>query len=405
MKIRLSRGPLRWWLIVIGLLLARPVLGAALAGAALVLLGSLIHLWAKGCLQQNRQLTVCGPYRWSRNPFYLANFCIDLGLCLFINNTWFTFIFMILWAIVYRRQILSEERTLHGIYGQAWLDYRKAVPAFLPYRRPYREVPAEQGFCWANPNLSTSRELPRLVRTASYPLVLLVAGEVGPTMWIHLHKAGLPWIQCFAWLAGAAGMACVAGIVALQSFAAILKRQLHGRRPILPGPLRSPYLQIALVAAYLAALVLIDKGLVYPHPLLLPLGLALLAFGFYCVQRRRKHPGLRWDACAWAGALGGAAVLSGMFWLGILAVALALAICADSHIAPTWSLAFPAFDGSSPAPQGVRFWGRPRLSSHYLLFALLTLAISLGKAATSRTGTSLVLPPVKDQPRGTSHAG
>ena len=70
---------------------------------------------------------------------------------------------------------------------------------------------------------------------------------------------------------------------------------------------------------------------------LLPIGVALLAFGFYAVQRRQKEPSMRWDALGWAAALSGAAVLAGMFWLGMPAVALALAICIDSHIAPAWS--------------------------------------------------------------------
>jgi hypothetical protein len=381
MKIRLNRGPLRWWLIAFGLLLANPALAPALAGAALVLLGSALHLWAKGCLQQNRQLTVCGPYRWSRNPFYLANFCIDLGLCLFVNNIWFTPIFMAVWAVVYRRQILSEERTLGGIYGQAWLDYRNAVPAFLPYRRPYRNVPAEQGFSWGNPNLSTSREVPRLIRTASYPLVLLVAGHVGPSMWVQLHKAGLPWTQCFAWLASTPGTACLAGIIALQSFAAVLKKQLHGRAPVLPAPLRNPHFQIALVAVYLAALAVLDEGLVHAPRVLGPIGLALLAVGFYGVQRRQKGPCLRWDLLAWAGALGGAAVLAAVFWLGMLAVALAVALCVDAHITPASSLTSWTLDGSSPDRPAGRSWDRLRLPSQYLLFTLLALAIALSKTS------------------------
>lgn len=371
MKIRLNRGPVRWWLIVFGLFLARPSLVPGLVGTALVLLGSAIHLWSKGCLQQNRQLTVCGPYRFSRNPFYVGNFCIDLGLCFFINNIWFTIPFMIVWALIYRLQILSEEQTLDGIYGQAWLDYRKAVSGFFPYTRPYRDVPSEQGFSWSNPNLSQSRELPRLVRTASYPLVLLFAGG----LW--QHGARFLTESAYAPIA----MFCLAGFAALQVFAIGLKRQLHGRTPILPALLKSPYVQIALVVAYLAGLALLNKGLVHAPRVLLPIGLALLAFGFYAVQRRQKEPGMRWDAFAWAAALGGAAVLAGMFWVGILAVALALAICIDSHIAPAFSLAFPTFDGSSSDATGVRSWDRLRLSSQYLLFTLLTLAITLSKAS------------------------
>lgn len=376
MKIRLNRGPVRWWLIVFGLFLARPGLGTALVGTGLVLLGSAMHLWAKGCLQQNRQLTVCGPYRWSRNPFYVGNFCIDLGLCLFINNWYFTAIFMVVWALIYRLQILSEERTLDGIYGEAWLQYKRSVSAFFPYKRPFKDVPAEQGFSWGNPNLAQSRELPRLIRTASYPLMLLFAGG----LWVHGRE----------FLAGSAAMAmfCLGGVVALQVLATGLKRQLHGRTPILPGFLKQPYVQIPLVVGYLAGLALIGKGGVYAPKVLLPIGLAMLAFGFYAVRRRQKEPTMRWDAFAWSSALGGAAVLAGMPWLGMLAVAAALAICIDSHIAPAFSLAFPSFETAPAEPAG-NFWGGRRLPSQYLLFTLLTLAIGVSKAlagASQRVG-------------------
>jgi hypothetical protein len=368
MKIRLNRGPVRWWLVVFGLFLAKPALVPALVGAGLVLLGSAIHLWAKGCLQQNRQLTVCGPYRWSRNPFYVGNFCIDLGLCLFINNWYFTAAFMLVWAFIYRLQILSEERTLDGIYGQAWLDYKRTVSAFFPYKRPFANVPVEQGFSWSNPNLSTSREIPRLVRTMSYPLALLFAGG----LWAH----GMAFVTdgAYAWRA----FFYLAGFAALQVFATGLKEQLHRRTPVLPAALRNPYLQIGLVAAFVPCL-LISRGGVQAPQVLLPIGAALLAFGFYAVQRRQRQPGMFWDAMAWSAALGGAAVLGGLPWLGILAVAAALAVVIDSHIAPAWSLAFPTFDAA--AEQAAKpFWTRLRLPSQYLLFSLVTLVIALSKA-------------------------
>jgi protein-S-isoprenylcysteine O-methyltransferase Ste14 len=370
MKIRLNRGPVRWWLVVFGLFLARPALVPALVGAALVLLGSAIHLWSKGCLQQNRQLTVCGPYRWSRNPFYVGNFCIDLGLCLFINNWWFTAAFMLVWAFIYRLQILSEERTLDGIYGQAWLDYKLAVPAFFPCKRPYASVPAEQGFSWSNPNLATSRELPRLVRTASYPLALFLAGR----LWQHwLDKSEFPMDSAYV----ATAFFCLAGFGALQLFAISLKAQLHRRAAVLPAALRNPYLQIALVAGFLPCL-LISRGAIHAPQVLMPIGAALLVVGFYAVQRRQRQPGMFWDAVAWSCALGGAAVLAGLPWLGVLAVSGALAIVIDSHIAPAWSLAFPTFDAADEAAPS--FWARMRLPSQYLLFSLVALVIALSKA-------------------------
>lgn len=382
MKIRLDRGVVRWWLIALGMLLAWPSLVPASVGAGLVALGMLIHLWSKGCLQQNRQLTVCGPYRWSRNPFYVANFLIDFGLCLIINCPWLTIPFVILWAIVYRWQILSEERTLEGIYGDAWTNYKRNVSVFFPYKRPYRDVPPEQGFSWSNPNLSQSREVPRLIRTASYPLMLLVAANIGPRMWIHLHKAGFSWAQSFAWLGTFAGMACLAGIVSLQVFASILKKQLHDRQAVLPEALRKHPLQLGLMLMYLLVLTVSTLGFQLPNTAVVGVGIALLLLGFYAIQRRQKKATLLWDAVAWCAALGGAGLLAGLPWAMILAITAALAICIDAHIGAAWSFAFPDFQNLSPEQPAVRkpLWDRLGLATYYTLFSLAVLAIALGKA-------------------------
>ncbi len=375
MKIRLDRGVIRWWLIALGLVLAWPSLIPALVGTVMIALGMVIHLWSKGCLQQNRQLTVCGPYRWTRNPFYVANFLIDVGLCLFINCIWLTVPFVIAWIVVYRWQILSEERTLEGIYGEAWANYKKNVPPFLPYKRPYRDVPADQGFAWSNPNLAQSREVPRLIRTASYPLLLLVAAKIGPMMWLHERTADL------AWLAGPVGTACLSGIVALQFVGWALKKQLHNRQPVLPKACRDHWLQLALMLVYLAVLAATTLGFARPDGATIGVGIAMLLLGFYAVQRRQKSSALLWDAVAWSAALGAAGLLAGLPWAAILAVALGLAISIDAHIGDTWSFDFPSFDALSPEPSAAKkpLWDRLGLAGYYTLFSLAVLAIATSK--------------------------
>ena len=77
---RIRRRSLRKFLAVLGCVVATVSYPAAMVGGLLMLAGSGVHLWSKGCLQQNLRLTTAGPYRWTRNPFYLANLLIDLGL-------------------------------------------------------------------------------------------------------------------------------------------------------------------------------------------------------------------------------------------------------------------------------------------------------------------------------------
>src|SRR5262245_46896689 len=81
MKRVFDRGRLRTALVVALCLLARPTTGSLAAGLALVALGSALHIWAKGCLRICREVTTSGPYRWVRNPFYLAALVIEAGYC------------------------------------------------------------------------------------------------------------------------------------------------------------------------------------------------------------------------------------------------------------------------------------------------------------------------------------
>ena len=83
-KLRFSRGPLRWWIMFAGVLLGHATLAGFGVGTLLVVLGALLHVWSKAALWQNRQLSTDGPYRFTRNPFYLANLLIDGGLLVVI---------------------------------------------------------------------------------------------------------------------------------------------------------------------------------------------------------------------------------------------------------------------------------------------------------------------------------
>ncbi len=86
MKSPTNRGGLRFYLVIFALLtvFATPAIhttpATVLHGVPLILLGVALHLWAKGCLHQDREVTTTGPYRFVRHPFYTANALIDSGI-------------------------------------------------------------------------------------------------------------------------------------------------------------------------------------------------------------------------------------------------------------------------------------------------------------------------------------
>ena len=80
---RIPRRNLRKGLLVAGCLFGTTSTPGAAIGLTLLGVGAGLHFVSKGTLRQNRELTRSGPYRYTRNPFYLANALIDLGiLCL-----------------------------------------------------------------------------------------------------------------------------------------------------------------------------------------------------------------------------------------------------------------------------------------------------------------------------------
>jgi protein-S-isoprenylcysteine O-methyltransferase Ste14 len=59
-----------------------------LAGAALVIVGSAIRLWASGHVKKNKVLATTGPYAFVRHPLYVGNFALLFGFALASGLWW-----------------------------------------------------------------------------------------------------------------------------------------------------------------------------------------------------------------------------------------------------------------------------------------------------------------------------
>ena len=160
---RIRRRSLRKGLVLVGCVVGAPSFPAWMLGLVGLTLGSLLHLWTKGVLEQNERLVTGGPYRWTRNPFYLANALIDGGLCLVIGRGWLALPFALIWLWSYRETILREERRLRELFGAELDRYLLEVPRLLPSLRPLPAERANGQFRWSNPNLSRGREYARLL--------------------------------------------------------------------------------------------------------------------------------------------------------------------------------------------------------------------------------------------------
>lgn len=91
----------------------------------------------------NRQAAEClnttGSYSVVRNPLYLGNFFMGLGMALFAHSWWLVAIYIMAFWLYYERIILAEEAFLRRTFGQAYLEWADTTPVFIPDPKKYRK--------------------------------------------------------------------------------------------------------------------------------------------------------------------------------------------------------------------------------------------------------------------------
>jgi hypothetical protein len=114
------------------------------AGALLIFLAAVLRTWATAYLrtevvhdvsQHSESLVADGPYRYTRNPLYLANLPMVAGIGVMASRFVWLFMFVGAWVFVYRL-ILREEDGLLQTQGDWYCAYLKAVPRFWPALKP-----------------------------------------------------------------------------------------------------------------------------------------------------------------------------------------------------------------------------------------------------------------------------
>ena len=121
-----------------------PLFGHAVAlwsGLSLIVFAVAIAIWGRRTmhavgtninpLRPTTVVVTTGPFRFSRNPLYLALTLLYLGLT-FVFNTWWGIIVLIpLCIIMHRGVVLREERYLEQKFGETYRRYRSSVRRYL----------------------------------------------------------------------------------------------------------------------------------------------------------------------------------------------------------------------------------------------------------------------------------
>jgi protein-S-isoprenylcysteine O-methyltransferase Ste14 len=113
---------------------------ADIIGIGNLVLGAILRIWAvshPGGHTRSRtikapSLTTSGPYACVRNPIYLANFLIGLGLVVLAEAVILIPVYLVVFGIPYRKIVDQEEGFLRKKFGDEFHRYCEAVPRWLP---------------------------------------------------------------------------------------------------------------------------------------------------------------------------------------------------------------------------------------------------------------------------------
>jgi protein-S-isoprenylcysteine O-methyltransferase Ste14 len=132
-------------LLLLLFLVQKPTILSATLGCLLICCGELFRIYSVafiGGISRTRseslgeQLVTSGPFQWMRNPLYVGNFFITLGISLFSGRLWFSVITVAFFCFQYYLIVGFEEQLLAKKFGAAYDVYRAKVPAWLPNKLP-----------------------------------------------------------------------------------------------------------------------------------------------------------------------------------------------------------------------------------------------------------------------------
>jgi protein-S-isoprenylcysteine O-methyltransferase Ste14 len=157
--------------LIVVLAFARPSVKSIVAGGVAALVGLAVRAWAAGHLRKEKELTVSGPYQYTRNPLYLGNLIIGVGVGLAARSVPVVGILVVYFLLFYPVIIRKEKDRMARLFPDAYRSYRAFVPLFIPrIRKP--SAGGNGAFHWSV--FRKNRELRAAAGTAAFWLLLVL---------------------------------------------------------------------------------------------------------------------------------------------------------------------------------------------------------------------------------------
>lgn len=104
------------------------------------LIGVFGRIWSSLFIEGNKtqKLIVKGPYSLMRNPLYFFSFILLIGFCFFIKSILVFTTFFLIWILIYRNTMNSEEKNLISNHNEEYVDYYNKTPKIFPNFNLYK---------------------------------------------------------------------------------------------------------------------------------------------------------------------------------------------------------------------------------------------------------------------------
>ncbi len=131
--------PLPAWRVALSVLFF--IIGPMLTLSAVRALGR--HWRIDAGLNADHELVRRGAYRLVRHPIYTSMLCLLLGVGFLITPLWMLAIAAGVLILGTEVRVLVEEGLLKTRFGEEFAEYRRCVPAFVPFLKMPRSAPTE----------------------------------------------------------------------------------------------------------------------------------------------------------------------------------------------------------------------------------------------------------------------
>ena len=115
---------------------ATPSVSSLVMGAVVTLFGELLRVWSAGYGYKAGELTLQGPYRFVRHPYFLGSALFFLGFCVAGRHAGVTTFGLVGLILVYRRFVVRDEQRWQKTLGPYFDQYRSSVSPFTPQLLP-----------------------------------------------------------------------------------------------------------------------------------------------------------------------------------------------------------------------------------------------------------------------------